>query len=208
MAIITISRQYGAGGVRVGRLVADCLGYRLIDQTLINQVAKDAKVPIKSVREIEKTAGDFWHSLFTELAANLPVVKHVPGIKSEFGEDKYRLFLKRTMMEIAARDNAVIIGRGGQMILKDHPRTLRFYLVAKDEDRVTYLMKGYGYNREKAETVALKEEKKRLAFVEGFGCGDPNDPKHYHMVFNTSLVKDDQISQIMCRLVGELDAGK
>jgi cytidylate kinase len=94
------------------------------------------------------------------------------------------------------------------MILKDHPRTLMFYLVAKDEDRVAYLIKGYGYNMEKAETVAYKEEKKRLAFVEGFGAGDPNDPKHYHLVFNTSILKDDQISQIMCKLVAELDVGK
>ena len=205
MAIVTISRQYGAGGVRVGKLVADRLGYRLIDQTILNRIAKDAKVPVKSVREIERTAGDFWNALFTEIAANLTIVRHVPGIKSEFGEDKYRLFLKKAMSEIASQGNAVIIGRGGQMVLKDHPKTLRFYLVAKDEDRVNYLMQGYGYNREKAETVAIKQEKKRLAFVEGFGCGDPDDAKHYHMVFNTSIVRDELISEFICSLAGDLE---
>lgn len=204
MAIITISRQYGARGARVGQMAADCLGYRFVDQAILHKIAEDAGVPVKSVREIERIAGDFWHSLFTELAAKMPVVRHVPGIASEFDEEKYRMFLKRAITEIAARDNAVIVGRGGQMILRDHPRALRFYLVGKDEDRAAHLMEAYHVDRERAETVAIKEEQKRLAFLEGFNQGNPHDPRHYHLVFNTSVLEDSQITHMICRLVGDM----
>ncbi len=206
MAVIAISRQYGAGGWAVGQIVADTLGYELIDHSMLDKVARDAKVSVKSVQEIEKSAGNFLLSLFSELAASMSVVRHVPGIKDEFDEKKYRLFLKRTISEIAVRGNAVIIGRGGQMVLKDHPKAIRIYLVAKDEDRIRYLMNFYGYDRERAESVAYKEEKKRLNFLTGFDAGNPEDAHLYHLVINSSLVRDAVSADFICSLVNSKEA--
>jgi len=206
MAVITISRQYGSGGWAVGQIVADALGYELVDHSMLDKVAQDAKVSVKSVQEIEKSAGDFFLSLFSELAASLSVVRHVPGVKDEFDENKYRLFLKRTISQIAVRGNAVIIGRGGQMILKDHPKAIRIYLVAEDEDRIKYLMNFYGYDRKRAETVALKEEKKRLNFLTGFDSGNPEDPHLYHLIINSSVVRDAVSADLICSLVKSKEA--
>ena len=57
MGIITISRQFGAGGKTIGRIVAEKLGYQLIDDEIIENVAKLAKVPLKWAQAIENEAG-------------------------------------------------------------------------------------------------------------------------------------------------------
>jgi cytidylate kinase len=200
MAVITISRQYGSGGWAAGEKVAARLRYRFVDQAMLDKVAQDAKVSVQSVQDIEKSAGDGWLSFFNELASSLAVVRHVPGISSEFDEEKYRLFLKRVILEVAARGDTVIVGRGAQMILNDRPDVIRISLVAKDEDRIKTLMKRYGYDEKKADTVAYREEKKRLAFLRGFGVADPEDPVLYHATINTSLVGDDGTADLICAL--------
>lgn len=201
MAVITISRQYGSGGWAAGEKVAARLRYRFVDQAMLDKVAHDAQVTVQSVKDIEKRAGDQWLSFFNEWASSLSFVRHVPGVSAEFDEEKYRLFLKRVITEIAAQGDTVIVGRGSQMILKDNPNVIRVYLVAKDEDRVKMMMKRYGYDEKKADNVAYREEKKRLAFLKGFGVADPEDPVLYHAVINTSVVGDEGVADLICALV-------
>ncbi|OQX22970.1 MAG: hypothetical protein BWK80_28450 [Desulfobacteraceae bacterium IS3] len=201
MAVISISRQYGSGGWAVGEKVAARLRYRFVDQAMLDKVAHDAKVSVQSVQDIEKRAGDKWLAFFNELASSLAVVRHVPGVSSEFDEEKYRVFLKRVIFEIAAQGDAVIVGRGAQMILKDRPDVIHVSLVAKDEDRIKALMKRYGYDEKKADTVVYREEKKRLAFLRGFGVADPEDPVLYHAIINTSLVGDEGTADVICTLI-------
>lgn len=208
MAVVAISRQYGAGGWAVGQILAERLKYQLVDQAILDKVARDAKIPLQSVQEAERVAGDSMLSFFTELAASLPFVRHAPGVSSDFDENKYRLFLKRSITELAGRGSAIIVGRGCQMILKDHPEALRFFIVSSDDDRIKNLMARYGYDQKKAETVAYREEKRRIAFLRGFGTGDPDDPLMYHLIINTSEVGDQMAADIIYTMIHAKETGK
>lgn len=201
MAIVTISREYGSGGLKIGELVAKRLGYDIFDNNIINEVAKKAKVSLKSVQEIEKTAGNTFLNLLTSMASGLSFVGHAPGIKSDFDEEKYRTFLDRTIKEIAARGNAVIVGRGGRFILKDDPAPLHIYLLASYEERIRNLMSSYQNDEKKAESVAVKGEQKRVKFLQGFGVEDPQNPHHFHVSINTSIVPENQAVDLICALV-------
>ena len=57
MAVITISRQFGAGGITVGEIVAQKLGYKFFDNEIIQMLAKEAKVSTHWVEDLEKEAG-------------------------------------------------------------------------------------------------------------------------------------------------------
>lgn len=205
MAVVTIARQYGAGARLVGEMVAERLGYELIDQEMLDIVAHKAGVTVKKIREIEKLAGDSLLTLVSEIISTASITRHVPGIATEFDEDSYRLFLKRVITELAVREKAVIIGRGGQLILRDHPKAVRVYLMAEESDRVKYLMVRYGVSRSRAESVARKEERKRLNFLRGFEMGDPEDLLMYHAVINMSRVDYDVAAGLIAKMALEVD---
>ncbi|RLB99131.1 MAG: cytidylate kinase-like family protein, partial [Deltaproteobacteria bacterium] len=57
MAVITISRQYGAGGRTLGRMVAQKLGYTFADSEIIERLATEARVSPQWVESFEKEAG-------------------------------------------------------------------------------------------------------------------------------------------------------
>ena len=57
--IITISRQFGAGGSEIARRVAGALGWRVVDNELIGRVAKGAGLPPEEVAQREERAPSF-----------------------------------------------------------------------------------------------------------------------------------------------------
>ena len=61
--IITISRQMGAGGAEVARRVAEELGWRLVDNELVDRVAARAGIPPEEVRERQERAPGFLERL-------------------------------------------------------------------------------------------------------------------------------------------------
>ena len=57
MPVITISRQFGAGGLTLSKRLSDILGYTLFDQEIIAMVSEKAKVSKNWVQSVEKEAG-------------------------------------------------------------------------------------------------------------------------------------------------------
>ena len=54
MGVITISRQYGTEGLPIGQKVAEELGYSCIDRELIEEVAKEAHVPVAEAERFDE----------------------------------------------------------------------------------------------------------------------------------------------------------
>ncbi len=205
MAVVTFARQYGSGASVISSRVAKRLGYQLIDKTMLDMLAQKANVSVQRVADIEKTTGDKFLSLIAEVIATSPLTRNIPGISTDFDERKYLMFLKKAITEVASSGNVVIIGRGSQLILKDHPRTVRVYIVGEEEDRIQNLMNLHQVDREKAQHVADREEKKRLAFLEKFGAGSSENPLIYHLTINTSVVDYEMAVDFICSLVERIE---
>ena len=119
MAIITISRQGGAGGWSVAQPLSQKLGYNLIDEDIIHMVAKDTRVSPKWVRSVEKDAGGLLHRIIDGLISKKYIDRHVGEKKGYIDEKVYIEALYKAITSVAKDDNCVILGRGGQYILKD-----------------------------------------------------------------------------------------
>ena len=65
MAVVTISRQFGAGGITLGKMIADELGYTFADQDIVERVAKEANVSPHWVETVEKEAGGKFSRIIT-----------------------------------------------------------------------------------------------------------------------------------------------
>lgn len=201
MAVVSISRQYGAGGRVVGEKLAERLGYRLVDRAILTEVAKKAGVTVRSVQDVEHEAGGLLSRLVNELVKSSPYVRNLPDYSATFDEENYRAFLRKVIGEMAAAGNVVLLGRGSQLILRNNPAVVRVLLVAAEEDRIQRLMRHYKLDREKAEQVGRREEKKRLAFLRAFGAGEPDAAGLYHLVINTSLVNLDLATDLITEVV-------
>ncbi|MBW2170320.1 MAG: cytidylate kinase-like family protein [Deltaproteobacteria bacterium] len=181
MAVITITRQFGAGGWTLGNAVANRLGYKFVSRGIINKMAKEANVSVKWVSSVEKEAGDWLMRFMSKLVSSNFIERHIGEARSDFDENKYVSFLKRLIPAIAAQDNVVILGRGSHYILPDDPKTIKILLVADLEDRIAFT------------------EKK-------LDPRDPDDPGLYRVTINISKVRLEQAEEIIVGMVKSVES--
>jgi cytidylate kinase len=120
MAIITISHEMGAGGPEIGQQLAERLGYQYVDHELISATAHR-------------------YGLLTEKLEHLDEAK--PSLLERFDAEtrRYITAMQTALYEFAEQDRVILMGRGGQWLLRGVPHVLRIRVMAPFELRVKRL---------------------------------------------------------------------
>jgi cytidylate kinase len=200
MAVITISRQFGAGGLTLGKMVAEKFGYTFADTEIIKMVAEMANVSTNFVETIEKEAGGKF-SKFISKTVSKPLVGRI--LKDERGyidEEIYLDYLVLIIAQMADDGDVVILGRGSQYILNDHPDAYHILLINAFEDRVKFMQDNYDLSQNRAVHVVKNEDKRRLNLYKKLGKTDYDNPDLYHLVLNMGRISLDKASELICNL--------
>ena len=197
MAVITISRQFGAGGKTLGKMIADEFGYTFADSEIIKSVAEMANVSTSFVETVEKEAGGKFSRFISKMVSK-PLVERV--LKDERGyidEEIYLDYLVLIIAQMGDDGDVVILGRGSQYILNDHPDAYHVLLIDEFENRVQFMMANYDLSKSRAAQVVRAEDKRRKNLYQKLGKTDYDNPFLYHLVLNMTKVSLDQaLSQV------------
>jgi len=203
MAVITISRQFGSEGKRLGRRIADTLGYYYADEDIIERAVVEVYVSPDGKRIFESEPGDKFRrfiSLLNPFGTSLMELplndkdRYIDGLK-------YVELLNLILPKIAKDGNAVIIGRGGQYILKDFKDTYHLLLIAKEEDRIKFIEKDYRISKERTVKILKRMAKRRANLYSQMGFKDYDDPTRYNLVLNMSLLSLDKAEELVYKLI-------
>ena len=184
MAVITISRQFGAGGKTLGQMIANELGYTFADNEVIQMIAEAANVSPTWVDNVEKEAGGRLSRVISRMVSR-PLVDRI--LKDERGyidEKLYLDYLVVIIAQIAEEGDVVILGRGSQYILDDHPMAHHILLIDEFENRVRFMQENYDLSAGKAAQLVTNEDKRRANLYRKLGKTDYDKPDLYHLVLN------------------------
>jgi len=201
MAVITISRQFGAGGNTLGRMVANELGYTFADQEIIQRIAKEANVSTKWVESFEKEAGSKVSRLIDKMVSQRLLDRILKEERGYLDEKIYLDYLVLIIAQVADEGDVVILGRGSQYILDDHPESFHILLIDRFENRVKFLMEHYDLSKRRASQVVTNEDKRRASLYSRLGKRDYDNPSLYHLVLNMGKVDLKSASKLVCDLV-------
>lgn len=205
MTVLSISRQFGAGGWTLGKSIADRLNYQFVSEGVIDEMAKDANVSVEWIKSTEKHAGDWLIRFTSKLVSSSFIDRHIGESRSDFDEDKYVSFLDNIIKRIAEEDDVVILGRGSQFILQDNPNVAKLLIVADIEDRIKFLENIWNVSSREAEKTIQIREKRRDTFLRYFDQRHPNSLSLYHLIVNTSKTTLDQAEDMVVSLVKKME---
>jgi cytidylate kinase len=169
MAILTISREFGSGGREIGRAVTKEFGYEYLNKA---RILKELGVFGKKWEEWGKGLDEHAPSMWE---------KHDYSFIG-FGSEVRCIFL-----EYAAKDNVILMERGGNFLLKEVPHAFRIRVVAPLEQRIERIMIREVLDYDTALWLTQQTDHHRSRFIAALYGKQWDDPKEYDAVFNTGI---------------------
>lgn len=201
MAVITISRQFGAGGKTLGKRVAETLGYTFADEDIIQMIAEKAKVSPGWVESVEKEAGGRLSRIVNRMVSKPLVDKVLKDERGYIDEQIYIDYLVILINQMAEEDNVVFLDRGSQYILNDLPEAYHVLMINTLENRVKFMMDNYDMSAKRAAQVVKNEERRRINLYRKIGKQDYDQPELYHLVINMARIDLERAADLILRLV-------
>jgi cytidylate kinase len=200
MPVITISREYGAGGLRIGRRVAERLGLDFFDAVLIEETARRLRVPEDAVRRWdERGEGLLLHVLRAMRTAHPEYASGSAWPDAEEGTadpERISRVTREIIEEVGRAGDAVIVGRGGAFILQADEGVHHFRIIAPRAQRIRRLLESGGSEDEVARTLD-RVDRERLAFVRHLFGVDARDAGHYCLVVNTGCLPIESAADLL-----------
>jgi cytidylate kinase len=184
MAIVTISHEMGTGGPEIGMALAKRLGYRYVDQELISDAARR-------------------YGLAEERLSHLDESK--PSLFERFDVEtrRYITVIQTALLEFAEADNTVLMGRGGQWLLRGIPHVVRLRIAAPFDQRVRYWIRrtaeltGETPSQRAATDFVRRDDSDKAGRMKYLYEVDIGDPMLYDAVINTEKLALEAVVQLI-----------
>lgn len=186
---ITVTRQYGSGGLAIAQLVAKSLGIKCYNRDIVAAAAEslDTFDDVKTVVENSyDTPNDFIASISALVGQGVP------------RQNQMYIQQARIIRELAEVESAVFVGRCADYILRDVPNCYSFFIYADDDYRREVVAKIYKDFSFKDVLDVDKKHKSYYAYYTGRTWGDP---QNYAMMINTTNISAEQARDIILNYV-------
>jgi len=224
MAVITISRPYASGGDEIAVRVCEMLGYRYFDKRWMAQAAPEVGLNEDEIVDFSedqhRVPSRAWGYLnyyvdnYLDYLIGQRVVVAQARTWNEAGvgarnpdvvkvDEAASLNIMQAAVRAACKlGNIVIVGRGGQAILRDEPGVLHIRIEAPLDDRAQRVEDHEHVDRARARKMVASREKAGADYLKRFYGVDWSDPTLYHLVINASRLDVEAAAQLIVHAVG------
>jgi cytidylate kinase len=189
MSVITISRELGSEGDKIVDLMCDELGYCTVGKEMLMQIAEEAGVNVEAIQAME--AGFVKRARLVSGEMTSLYRKQASAFEKQrvLDDQTYAKVVRETLEDYARNGNAIIVGRGGQMVLRDFPGVLHVRLFADEKIRSQRIMEREGISeREALRKVQQSDEQKRQYIRHMFKNADWRNSKYYNLIIDTGRI--------------------
>lgn len=194
--IITISREYGAGGRQIGRILAEKLNIPFYDKKLVDKVASESGFAPKFIEEHGE------HSPSGSVFSYAFAPQGVPGVMNGLSTSDYLWNVQcSVILQLAEQNGCVILGRNADYILKDRKDALHVYLHASTPFRVARIVEADGITEKAAENVILERDKRRRLNYQHYTGRTWGMSQNYDLSLATDVVGIEQCAEIILSVI-------
>jgi cytidylate kinase len=184
--VVTVGREFGSGGAQVAAGLARSLGWKLIDNALIKEIAQAAKVHQELVERCDERVDPWFHHLMKGLWHGGYEGVATTSTISLFDSDVMAALARNVIEQAAGIGRCVIVGRGGQCILQGRDDVFHVFIYAPWEEKVERVRKRTA-NDVDAETLIIERDRARSAYIRRYFDQEWLDCHLYHLMISSSL---------------------
>ena len=192
--VISIGRQFGAGGRRVGQALAKELGIAYYDKELIMEAAKEFGFAPAFFEENDEKSASLSGNVLQWMES---FVTNGFGSKNYLSQDTLFEMQSEVVRKVAEKHSCVIVGRCSDYVLRDYPNCVSVFLHSSDEDRVQRIRERSGLTAEEAIAKMRMEDKKRAAYYNFYSSKTWGETATYTLSIDVSSIGVEQTVQLI-----------
>lgn len=187
MRAITISRVFGSGGSHVARLVAEQLGWTLLDNVFVEQVAARLHATPADVRAMDEKGPTLAQRIATMLAYGSGELLSTP-LATPLPPDEERVLAvtRQVIDEAVARGPVVLVGRGAQVCLEHRPGAFHVLCTAPRDACIARVAARESLDVTEGARRVDEENRRRAHYVRRNFGREWLDASYYHLAIDTS----------------------
>jgi hypothetical protein len=186
--IITVEREYGSRGAEFAHHLSERLGWRLIDQCLVEEIAKEAHVPKATVMSCDerldpwyyRVGKAFWHGSVDRSPAPT-------GTLDVFDSERMVTLVRSYLKERVKEGNCVVLGRGAAPALLGTPGAFHIFVYAALSRKVKWFEQNFPAQAAKAHEELAATDRRRAAYVRTYYDQDWADRHLYQLMLNSCM---------------------
>jgi cytidylate kinase len=210
--IICVSHTTGAGGEGVGRAVSERLGFRYIDEEIVESAADWVGLHPAVIRDVERRkslvarlldrVGSAGGEPRPRLSASPSGASRAqppfpePVREMPTGED-LRALIRDVIRDAADEGDVVIVAHAASLALAGSEDVLRVLVTASAETRARRIAEARSLDARQAARVIKEEDAARDDYLARFYSVDRELPTHYDVVVNTDVISADRAADLV-----------
>lgn len=197
MAVITISREFGTDGEKIAAKVADRLGYEYIGKDLVAEIAKKLRLSESEAETFHKPSESRILRFVDRYTCSI-VQKVVDREHGCLDDKNYYEVTKKLVQDVHNAGNVIILGWGGQCILRGKPDTLHVRLIKETNLKIKEGMKAENLNQKAAKTFIEREEDDLKEYIKHYFNEDWNAAHLYDLVIDMGKTSVEKAVEMIC----------
>lgn len=196
--IVTIGRESGSGGRKIGLALAEALGVNCYDKELIKVAARESGL-CEDILEThdEVPTRSFLYSLVMDTYS----MSYHAGQVDMPMEQKVFLAQYNTIKAIAERESCVFVGRCADYALEGDPDVVSVFITGETEEKIQHIAETYELSYDKAKDYMLKADKRRSNYYNYYSNKRWGEAQSYDLCLNRSKLGFDGTVQAIIEFV-------
>ena len=198
--VITVGRQLGSGGRKIGKRLAERFGIAYYDKEILSLAAQESGLGTGVFERSDERKG-FLRSI-------VQVVQPFFGgggnvYDNQLSDENLFTIQSRVIQKVAAERSCVVIGRVADYILRHHPHHINVFITASMSDRVQELMRRRGIDAKAARRILEEADEERSTYYNFYSLGTWGTADTYDLCINSSILGPDGTTDFIARFVEE-----
>jgi cytidylate kinase len=195
-SIVCVSHLTGAEGEAVARGVAERLGFRYLDEEIIERAAAWADLDPAVVGEVERRKSLMKRIGEAIRAESMPSRPDASAqrrsgdaaVRERPSDEDLRALVRDAIRDTATEGNIVIASHAAAMVLADRDDTLRVLVTASESTRAKRVASVQHLGERPAEKLVADADASRADYLRRFHNVDRELPIHYDVIVNTDVL--------------------
>ena len=198
--LITISREFGAGGSELGVLLGKELGWPVLDHELVRQLAARLRCEEGEVVAMDEHVPSFLERLAAVAVVTAPESRaHSSPWATD--PDCIAAAAREVLLEAVRALPLVVVGHGGNCLFRGRPDVLRVRVTAPFDVRVQRVAGRTGVPNAQAAAAVRRKDADRQQYLQRYYQSNLNDPCEYDLQINTGAVPIDAAARLVVALL-------